>query len=81
MNLDTRRELLEAFLHAANVEKPILVPASMGGSYALPYLMDPKPETCHKRVAGFVPIAIVSTDKYTAPKYHKCHVSSATSVT
>ncbi len=66
---------LGSFLAAVKVDRPVLVPASMGGAYALPYLMGSKPATCHTRVRGFVPIAIVATDKYKPSQYHQCHVS------
>ena len=47
----------------------------MSGSFSLPFVLGSDPSKCRERVAGFVPIAPVSTDMYDAEQYHACDVS------
>lgn len=57
------------------MEKPVIVAASYGGNYAIPYLMEPEADTCYQRARGFVPIATTSTGRYKPAQYHRCSVS------
>ncbi len=74
-----RGQFMEEFLKACQAERPVLVAASMGGSYALPYIMNPRANTCDRRARGFVSIAIVGTDRFKNSQYNQCHVSTALS--
>ena len=65
---------LSALFKALRVERPLLVSASMSGSYALPFMMMPSPETCSERVSAFVSLAPVSTSRFTHAQYHRCEV-------
>jgi len=67
---------LTALFNALNVKHPLLISASMSGSYALPYMLLPDPETCSERVSAFVPLAPVSTSRFTHAQYHHCEVCS-----
>jgi len=65
---------LTAFFKAVKVDRPMLISASMSGSFALPYMMLPDPQSCSERVSAFVPLAPVSTSKFTHAQYHRCEV-------
>jgi len=65
---------LKVLFKALNVEQPMLISASMSGSYVLPYMMSPDPETCKDRVSAFVPLAPVQTPRFTHAQYHRCEV-------
>ncbi len=67
---------LSPFFKAVNMERPVIVAASYGGNFAIPYLMEPDPGSCEKRARGFVPIATTATGRYTAAQYHRCGVRS-----
>jgi len=43
----------------------VLLSPSMSGGYSLPFLMNKS-----DRLAGFIPVAPVSTEKYSVDKYH-----------
>jgi len=65
---------LTALFKALNVERPLLISASMSGRYVLPYIMMPNPETCDERASAFIPLAPVSTPRFTHAQYHRCEV-------
>ena len=67
---------LKPFLQSIQMERPVIIAASYGGNYAIPYLMEPEGDTCHRRSRGFVPIATTSTGRYKAAQYHRCSVST-----
>lgn len=56
------------------LKRPVIVSASMSGSFALPYLMNPEPDTCSERLRGFIPLAPVATEKFSHAAYHRCEV-------
>ena len=65
---------LKALFKALHVERPLLISASMSGSYVLRYMMLPDPETCSDRVSAFVPLAPADTPRFTHAQYHRCEV-------
>jgi len=67
---------LTALFKALKVERPMLISASMSGSYVMPYLMMPNPETCGERASAFIPLAPVGTPRFTHAQYHRCEVCS-----
>jgi len=71
----SRRDFLEQFMKAVNLDRPVLVAASMSGSFALPFVLRPEAATCTQRVRGFVPIAPAGTSKFSANDYGGCLVS------
>jgi len=71
----SRRDFLEQFMKAVNLDRPVLVTASMSGSFALPFVLRPEAATCTQRVRGFVPIAPAGTSKFSANDYGGCLVS------
>ena len=66
---------LKPFFESIHMERPVIIAASYGGNYAIPYIMEPDAGTCHNRARGFVPIATTSTGRYKAAQYHRCDVS------
>ena len=70
-----KRDFVERFLKELNIDRPVLVSASMSGSYALPFLLRPEARTCTQRLRGFVPIAPVDTSTFTRAEYSSCNVS------
>jgi len=70
----SRRDFLEQFMKAVNLDRPVLVTASMSGSFALPFVLRPEAATCTQRVRGFVPIAPAGTSKFSANDYGGCLV-------
>ncbi|ELU05157.1 hypothetical protein CAPTEDRAFT_182653 [Capitella teleta] len=69
-----RAEFLHAFLRQKRMQRPIIVAPSMSGSFSIPYMMQPRPESCESRMRGFVPIAPTHTDLYTHAEYHRCDI-------
>ena len=69
------RSFVEQFMKSVKLDRPVLICASMSGSYALPFVMRPDAASCTERVRGFVPIAPVGTGKYTSAEYSSCKVS------
>jgi len=65
---------LTALFKELKVERPLLISASMSGSYVLPYMMLPDSGTCSERVSAFVPLAPVSTARFSHAQYHRCEV-------
>jgi len=65
---------LATLFKALNVKQPLLISASMSGQYVLPYMMLPEPESCGQRVSAFIPLAPVSTSRFTHAQYHHCEV-------
>jgi len=69
---------LTAFFQALQIKQPpLLISASMSGSYALPFMLLPNPETCNERVTAFISLAPVSTARFTHAQYHHCEVCSS----
>lgn len=67
-------KFLTALFKELKVERPLLISASMSGSYVLPYMMLPDSGTCSERVSAFVPLAPVSTARFSHAQYHRCEV-------
>ena len=65
---------LTSLFKALKVDRPLLISASLSGSYVLPYMLLPDPATCSERVSGFVSLAPVSTHRFTHAQYHRCEV-------
>lgn len=70
-----RVDFLKAFLKQKNMHRPVIVAPSMSGSYSIPFIMEPHPESCQDRVRGFVPIGVVYSNQYKDAQYHRCEVS------
>lgn len=71
---EQRDRFLTVLFKALKVERPLLISASMSGSYVLPYMMLPDPQSCSDRVSAFLPLAPVATLKFTHSQYHRCEV-------
>jgi len=71
---EQRDRFLTAVFKTLKVERPLLISASMSGSYVLPYMMLPDSQSCSDRVSAFVPLAPVATSKFTHSQYHRCEV-------
>jgi len=54
-----KMHLISSLLNHFNIERVVLVAASMGGSFALPFLMDSP-----ARVAAYVPVAAVGIEEH-----------------
>ena len=50
----------------------------MSGSYAIPFMMEPEPGSCHERMRAYIPLAPVSTGLYKDFEYHRCEVGYLT---
>ena len=71
---DKTSRFLQRFLEQENLDRPIIVSASMSGAFTIPYIMTGNAYTCHERARGFVPLAPVKTNLFTDAQYHKCEV-------
>ena len=69
-----KRDFMEQFVKAVKLGRPVLVAASMSGSFALPFVFRPDAATCTQRVRGFVPIAPAAASKFTQADYKSCKV-------
>ena len=69
------RDFVEQFTKEVNLDRPVLVSASMSGNFAMPFLLQPKASTCTERVRGFVPIAPAKVTAYSSSNYSSCKVS------
>jgi len=74
-NFGSRRDFMEQFMKAVKLDRPVLICASMSGSFALPFVLRPEAATCTQRLRGFVPIAPVGTSQFSAADYGSCKVS------
>jgi len=74
-NFDNDRDFVEQFMKEVKLDRPVMICASMSGSYALPFVLQPDAATCTKRLRGFVPIAPVGTSKFSQADYSGCKVS------
>lgn len=72
--LGSRRDFLEQFMKEVKLDRPVLICASMSGSFALPFVLRPEAATCTQRLRGFVPIAPVGTSRFSAADYNHCKV-------
>lgn len=72
-----RRDFVEQFIKEMKLDRPVLVCASMSGTFAMPFLLRPKAATCTERVKGFVPIAPAGTAIFTQAEYSSCKVTKA----
>ena len=70
-----RRDFLEQFMKEVKLDRPVLICASMSGSFAMPFVLLPEAATCTQRLRGFVPIAPAGTSKFSADDYISCKVS------
>ncbi|XP_041046762.1 protein ABHD14A [Carcharodon carcharias] len=61
-----RADFLLAFLNAVGLQTPVLVSPSMSGHFSIPFLMFQ-----NQRLKGFIPIAPVGTNHYSAKQYQK----------
>uniref|UniRef100_UPI00398ED352 protein ABHD14A isoform X1 n=2 Tax=Pristiophorus japonicus TaxID=55135 RepID=UPI00398ED352 len=61
-----RADFLLVFLNAVGLQTPVLVSPSMSGHFSIPFLM-----LHNQRLKGFVPIAPVGTNDYSAEQYRK----------
>ncbi|XP_072328094.1 protein ABHD14A isoform X1 [Scyliorhinus torazame] len=61
-----RADFLLAFMDAVGLQTPVLVSPSRSGQFSIPFLMFQ-----NQRLKGFVPIAAVGTNHYSAEQYHK----------
>ena len=75
-NFGSRRDFLEQFMKEVKLDRPVLICASMSGSFALPFVLRPEAATCTQRLRGFVPIAPVGTSEFSAADYSSCKVSA-----
>lgn len=66
-------EFMENLVSALGLTAPVIVSPSMSGGFSLPYLMK-EPQTAKERCSGYVPVACVNTDKYTAEQYKKIQI-------
>ena len=57
--------------------RPVLVCASMSGTFALPFVFRPEATTCAQRLSGFVPIAPGATANFSPTDYTSCKVRCA----
>lgn len=64
---------LEAVIAGLKLETPVIVSPSMSGGFALPYLFK-EPGNVLKRARGFVAVAPVATDNYTAEEYKSLQI-------
>jgi len=71
---EQRDRFLAVLFKALKVDRPVLISASMSGSYVMPYMMLPDPQSCSDRVSAFLPLAPTSTSKFTHSQYHRCEV-------
>ena len=65
---------MEALIKQENLERPVIVSPSMSGSFAIPYIMTGEPDTCQKRVHGYIPVAPAAASSFTESQYQKCKV-------
>jgi abhydrolase domain-containing protein 14 len=68
-------EFMEQLMIHAHLKRPVIVSPSMSGSFSIPYIMSDQPSTCTERIAGFIPVAPVGTEKYSHAHYHRCEVN------
>jgi len=69
-----QRDFVEQFIKEVKLIRPVLICASMSGSFALPFVLRPEATTCTQRLRGFVPIAPVGTAKFSRADYSSCKV-------
>jgi len=74
LSQEQKDHFLTALFKALAVERPLLISASMSGRYVLPYMMLPDSASCSDRVSAFIPLAPVSTPRFTHAQYHHCEV-------
>ena len=74
-HFDDRRDFVEQFMKEVKLDRPVLICASMSGSYALPFVLRPQAATCTQRLRGFVPIAPVGTSEFSQADYSSCKVT------
>jgi len=72
-----RRDFVEQFIKEMKLDRPVLICASMSGTFAMPFLLRPKAATCTERVKGFVPIAPGGTAIFSQDDYSSCKVTKA----
>ena len=72
---DNERSFVEQFVKGVKLDRPVLICASMSGSFALPFVLRPEAATCTQRLRGFVPIAPVGTSAFSQADYKSCKVS------
>jgi len=72
--LSDRRAFLEQLMKQLKADRPVLVCASMSGSFAMPFVLRPQASTCSDRLRGFVPIAPGGTSQFSAADYTSCKV-------
>ncbi|XP_051874223.1 protein ABHD14A [Pristis pectinata] len=61
-----RADFLLAFLNAVGLQTPVLISPSMSGHFSIPFVM-----FHNQRLKGFVPVAPVGTNAYSAEQYQK----------
>ena len=71
--VEDKNKFLEDVIAALQLTAPVIISPSLSGSYSLPYLFS-HPDKLLKRAAGYVPVAPISTDKYTAEQYKQLKV-------
>ena len=72
--IDDKGKFLKNLIEKEQLGKPIIVSPSMSGSFSIPYIMEPKPQTCADRLFAFIPVAPANTEAYKHPQYHRCEI-------
>jgi len=78
---DDERNFVEQFMKEVKLDRPVLICASMSGTFALPFVLRSEAATCTQRVSGFIPIAPVGTSSFSQSDYSSCKVSCTLHVT
>ena len=71
--VEDKNKFLEDVISELKLTAPLIISPSLSGSYSLHYLFS-QPDKVLKRAAGYVPVAPVSTEKYTAEQYKQLKV-------
>jgi len=67
-------KFLAALFKALKVDRPLIISASMSGSFVVPYMMLPDAQSCTERMSAFIPLAPVATARFSHAQYHRCEV-------
>lgn len=65
---------IEQFIKQEKLGRPLIVSPSMSGGYAIPFMMEPEPSTCHERMRAYIPLAPVKTELFKDSEYHRCEI-------
>lgn len=64
-----KADFLLTFLNTVRLQTPVMISPSMSGQFSIPFVM-----LHSQRLKGFVPIAPVGTNAYSAEQYQKIQV-------